>query len=186
MKTQKRTFVVEHKFARRRSIAPPKSIWGDTDFKALTRQVNEDAEGLFAPPVVETAQGPLEALPLQRSERPPAIRQTATLAVIKTDTEKSSSRSIDEKKLIAEPESTTSADRSISAPASKAKGKRNRQRLPRAELASSNGTEIAISDHSDSYDLEALTRENLALKKRLREHLRMENDRLQTLLQRFL
>lgn len=37
MKTPQRNFVVEYKSARRRTVKPPASIWGSTDFKALVR-----------------------------------------------------------------------------------------------------------------------------------------------------
>ncbi|QWW72271.1 hypothetical protein [Rhizobium sp. WYJ-E13] len=48
MKTQQRKFVVEIKSRRRQSKAVAQSIWGDTDFKALTRQVEDDKPDLFA------------------------------------------------------------------------------------------------------------------------------------------
>lgn len=47
MKTPQRSFVVEFKSARRQPKAPKNSIWGDTDLKALAREVEEKASHLF-------------------------------------------------------------------------------------------------------------------------------------------
>ncbi|WP_248446746.1 hypothetical protein [Sinorhizobium meliloti] len=48
MKTPQRSFVVEFKSARRQPKAPKNSIWGDTDLKALAREVEEKASHLFS------------------------------------------------------------------------------------------------------------------------------------------
>ncbi|WP_143565746.1 hypothetical protein [Sinorhizobium fredii] len=47
MRRPERTFVVEFK-GRRQAKAGANSIWGDTDFKALTREVEEKAPHLFS------------------------------------------------------------------------------------------------------------------------------------------
>lgn len=47
MKTPQRRFVVEFKSGRRQSKAQTNSIWGDTDFKALAREVEDTAPHLF-------------------------------------------------------------------------------------------------------------------------------------------
>jgi hypothetical protein len=47
MKTPQRTFVVEFKSGRRRPRAPINSIWGDTDFKALAREVEDKTSHFF-------------------------------------------------------------------------------------------------------------------------------------------
>jgi hypothetical protein len=47
MKTPQRKFVVELKSGRRQPKATAASIWGDTDFKALVREVEDDASHLF-------------------------------------------------------------------------------------------------------------------------------------------
>ncbi|ACP21617.1 conserved hypothetical protein (plasmid) [Sinorhizobium fredii NGR234] len=47
MKTPQRRFVVEFKSGRRQPKAQTKSIWGDTDLKALARDVEETASHLF-------------------------------------------------------------------------------------------------------------------------------------------
>jgi hypothetical protein len=47
MKMPQRTFVVEFKSGRRRLRAPTNSIWGDTDFKALAREVEDKTSHLF-------------------------------------------------------------------------------------------------------------------------------------------
>ncbi|WP_028055615.1 hypothetical protein [Sinorhizobium medicae] len=62
MKAPQRRFVVEFKSGRRQPKARSKSIWGDTDLKALAREVEEKASHLFnsdeaagMPASVETA-----------------------------------------------------------------------------------------------------------------------------------
>ncbi|MBY5775073.1 hypothetical protein HFN63_34345 [Rhizobium leguminosarum] len=47
MKTPQRSFVVEFKSGRRQPKAQTNSIWGDTDFKALSREVEDIAPHLF-------------------------------------------------------------------------------------------------------------------------------------------
>lgn len=47
MKTPQRKFVVEFK-GRRQPKAPTNSIWGDTDFKALAREVEDKTSHLFS------------------------------------------------------------------------------------------------------------------------------------------
>ncbi|MGJ7041615.1 hypothetical protein J2Y63_004890 [Shinella sp. BE166] len=61
MKSQ-RSFVVVKKNSRRQSKAQASSIWGDTDFKALAREAEIDAPGIFVeqpvaaePPAAEPA-----------------------------------------------------------------------------------------------------------------------------------
>lgn len=49
MKTPQRRFVVEFKSVRRQPKARTNSIWGDTDLKALVRDVEEEAPHLFDP-----------------------------------------------------------------------------------------------------------------------------------------
>lgn len=47
MKTPQRRFVVEFKSGRRQPKAQTNSIWGDTDLKALAREVEDSASHLF-------------------------------------------------------------------------------------------------------------------------------------------
>jgi hypothetical protein len=47
MKTPQRNFVVEFKSGRRQPKAGPASIWGNTDFKALVREVEDRVPHLF-------------------------------------------------------------------------------------------------------------------------------------------
>ena len=47
MRTPQPRFVVEFKSGRRKSKAPTNSIWGDTDLKALAREVEDSAPHLF-------------------------------------------------------------------------------------------------------------------------------------------
>lgn len=69
MKTPQRRFVVEFKSGRRQPKAQTNSIWGDTDLKALSREVEHTAPHLFnsdeAPVTPASAEGrpadPIEA-----------------------------------------------------------------------------------------------------------------------------
>ncbi|MEK1929289.1 MAG: hypothetical protein AAAC47_05785 [Pararhizobium sp.] len=47
MKTPQRNFVVEFKPGRRQPKAETASIWGNTDFKALVREVEDKVPYLF-------------------------------------------------------------------------------------------------------------------------------------------
>ncbi|MBT1160151.1 hypothetical protein J1C56_31980 [Aminobacter anthyllidis] len=49
MKTPQRKFVVEFKSPRRQSKSPANSIWGDTDLKALAREVEDQQADLSYP-----------------------------------------------------------------------------------------------------------------------------------------
>lgn len=50
MRTQQRSFVVEYK-SKRRSVFQQNSIWGDTNLKALSKEVEALAPEIFAPPI---------------------------------------------------------------------------------------------------------------------------------------
>ncbi|PLT99069.1 hypothetical protein [Sinorhizobium medicae] len=66
MKTPKRRFVVEFKSGRRQPKAQTNSIWGDTDLKALSREVEDTAPHLF-----DSNEAPLTpASPVARSADP--------------------------------------------------------------------------------------------------------------------
>lgn len=63
MRTQQRNFVVEIKSARRRLKTEPKSIWGNTDFKALVRDA--EATHPFMQNAVTETSVPYQDLPVK-------------------------------------------------------------------------------------------------------------------------
>jgi hypothetical protein len=71
MRVQQRKFVVEFKSrSRQPKVSKPASIWGDTDLKAVARQVEEQSADLFAP----SADGPgnVDGLSPKVEQRAPA------------------------------------------------------------------------------------------------------------------
>jgi hypothetical protein len=79
MKTPQRPFIVEHKSGRRRSTTRPKSIWGDTDLKALAKAAESDAPHLFK-------LSSMRELPVEPEEaRPSKVSSSADVAAGTTD-----------------------------------------------------------------------------------------------------
>lgn len=70
MKTQQRKFVVEIK-PKRRIIGREKSIWGNTDLKALARAVEDEVEKVFGPPGLKANDHPSEGWPQAIAEASP-------------------------------------------------------------------------------------------------------------------
>ncbi|NTJ36258.1 hypothetical protein G6K86_32130 [Agrobacterium rhizogenes] len=188
MKTQQRTFVVEIKSTRRRSKMPPKSIWGDTDFKALVREA--EASPLFKHDTVADAlrQNEDRASNLEPQEEPVDIdvgnEQQVQASLIEVDQprsqqqdERSTFGAVSQKEM-APPKRPTRRG---------AERRRDARLEPPVDGESNASAALMHGDHSDaSYDeLTSLEEENRRLKLLLATQLRQQNLQLRKMLERF-
>jgi hypothetical protein len=156
-------------------MTAPKSIWGDTNLKALAREVESDVSALFTssdgavqtPPVVsETSATPenvtLPDQPVSAEENAEIEDQVcvdaSTEAVILTKPSKVGRR-------------TRGGDPILSAPS---------QRRKKKTIATESTPALSLKD-----ELALLERDNHDLKRRLSEVLRVENAALALILRRF-
>lgn len=185
MKSQKRTFVVEHKNGRRRSLSQPKSIWGDTDFKALTRDAQKDAAQLFAPISGATTYDVEEAKSVQTAAPVTVVAsETVALSTPSTDVGHEPVAAKD-----AHTEGGTSLPmEEVSVGELSSKRVKRRRKGPPKKAASRRVKEFVdpTSDEIDGdHELRALSEENRRLRERLREQLLQENIQLRRMLSRF-
>ncbi|MGO4567119.1 hypothetical protein AB4Z52_19075 [Rhizobium sp. 2YAF20] len=188
MKTQQRSFVVEIKSTRRRSKMQPKSIWGDTDFKALAREA--EAEHRFKAGVVSGTSGPEEKAP------PGLDRQTEVADTIEVAEDQHFVAPLIEADQIhqfrQDQVSTNSDVVDAVADAPKHRPRRaSRRHETRAELVVEDVSDVSpsraavVGDEISSDELAFLEEENRHLKWLLAEHLRQQNAGLRKMLERF-
>lgn len=82
MKTPQRRFVVEIKSGRRQPEARSNSIWGDTDLKALAREVEEKASHLFTSNVAAGMPASNKTAPADPINAEPAAKERAEAVAI--------------------------------------------------------------------------------------------------------
>jgi hypothetical protein len=187
MKTPQRPFIVEHKSGRRRSESRPRSIWGDTDLKALVKAAETDAPHLFKP-------GSTADLPVGGNDAAPdpVVRRPVTTAA-----------SVDPPLPLRpqpEPEEMKAEPSAADLPVSPAKvvRKKNvkpikpRTKKPKAASGASDGEAHSTDDTASlieaaefSDELVELSEENRRLKTLLAEHLHRQNGALREMLSRF-
>ncbi|MBM7046157.1 hypothetical protein [Rhizobium lusitanum] len=188
MKTQQRAFVVEIKSTRRRSKMPPKSIWGDTDFKALVREA--EASHLFKHDTVADAsrQDEGRASNVEPQEEPVDIdvgnEQQVQASLIEADQScsqqqdgRSTFGAVSQKEM--DPPKR---------PSRRGGGRRRDTRIgPSVNGESNASTALMPVDYSDaSYDeLTSLEEENRRLKLLLAKQLCQQNLQLRKMLERF-
>ncbi|MDK1494708.1 hypothetical protein QN219_32875 [Sinorhizobium sp. 7-81] len=187
MKTPPRRFIVEFKSSRRQQKGRTNSIWGETDFKALTREVEEIAPHLF---------NSTEPTVPSDADHPP-INSNAGLAVQDTDEQKeravlASTEDAVESSELDDP--TRSAEdavfqpQEISPPRTGPEGgvsRKSPKHIPmdvgEDKTRQANNVESPIPmDELDALDLE-----NKRLKRLLTERLRVQNLQLKKMLERF-
>jgi hypothetical protein len=186
MKTQQRKFVVERKSGRRRVTIPPKSIWGDTDLKALVLAAETDAPNLFDRSAA--------------SDTPSHVSEPQTEPEVQQnhDTKASDQPPIESFPAAAEQNSPQGDDLTfgaakpskLNAPRSRRpkKAKRLREASDSRQAESANIDFIELpTDNGETTDEELflLEVENRRLKALLSEHFRQQNMQLQTMLARF-
>ncbi len=168
MKTQQRKFVVEIK-QKRRIIGREKSIWGNTDLKALARAVEDEAEKVFGLPGLEANDRPPERSPQHIPEASPTLENDTIVG----SSAAASSGELHDETLVAVheapgPEITQKVD-----------GIGSRQR--RRSAKSVERSRPAVSEN----ELSVLVAENERLKRSFRDQLIRENELLRHLLARF-
>lgn len=191
MKTQQRKFVVERKVGRRRLTMQPASIWGDTDLKALVREVETDAPHLFAH---DTASHTLDQV---SEHQPEPVPETHLNEEIETGDQ----RTIMASPVEAEQNSPSqqgddltldaAAQLKLDTPDSQSPRRAKRQRVATYDRRA-DGTKIpptvrpaAVKVEALGDELIALEEENRRLKGLLAQHFRQQNMQLQTMLARF-
>jgi hypothetical protein len=189
MKTPQRNFVVELKSKRRRLTTQPSSIWGNTDLKALARQVETETPHLFGTETGLTAS-------VQYGERQ-ADRKPQTQLDSKDET--GNQKEVASSSTEAMPMDSSQIDRRVGSIAPP-KIPPVKRRLPRsvtrvAKLAPGNHAgdtrdepserPAAIEIAAPTDDLAALDLENRRLKGLLVNQLRKQNLQLRKMLERF-
>jgi hypothetical protein len=185
MRTQQRSFVVEIKSTRRQLKTQPKSIWGNTDFKALARDA--DASLPFMHNAVLEPSPHLNDLPVEREQgAAPVIASTDIPPPVVP------SMAEDDTKLILR-EATSTVEPAVDVnktPKHLRKAVPNRQKSTAMRLVE-HGSEVrpilVAGDQAEipSGELTLLLADNRRLKLLLVEHLRRENAQLQQMLKRF-
>ncbi|MDX0715995.1 hypothetical protein FB008_1225 [Sinorhizobium medicae] len=194
MKTPQRRFVVEFKSGRRQPKTKANSIWGDTDLRALAREVEEKASHLFssneAPLTPDSAEmgladslnaasasedgGDVAVVPSSEGAETEILKHAADLPVAA--------------EAVAQvPESQPASQRRTTT------GTRRKRALAQAAIAHNSelGTEArkpqnGTVDNPISVDeLATLDADNKRLKRLLAEQLREQNLRLKKMLERF-
>jgi hypothetical protein len=182
MRDQKRSFVVEYKSrARANKVAKPRSIWGDTDLRAVARQVEEETLQLQAPidklaiaaapqaPNTETSTASsalVENMPTGAHHVPEEVTVTAQ---IRPNAEPGASPSIF---------GETLQDTSILP-------RRKARRAPRVRPKFPSITEVTSTREFNQAEIAGLLNENARLKALLRLRLEADNKRLKVMLARF-
>ena len=191
MKTQQRKFVVERKVCRRRLTMQPASIWGDTDLKALVREVETDAPHLFAHHTVS------DTLDQVSEQQPEPVPETHLNEEIETGDQ----RTIVASPVEAEQNSPSqqgddltlraSAQLKLDTPGPRSPRMAKRQRVATYDRRAE-GTKTTPTVRPTSAEVEvpadeliALEEENRRLKGLLARHLREQTMQLRTMLARF-
>ncbi|OWV72446.1 hypothetical protein ATY76_06370 [Rhizobium sp. R339] len=186
MKTPQRKFVVEFKSGRRQPKARTTSIWGDTDFKALAREVQDQSPHPFN--ATETAAESRDTLPEPLNQHP--IGQIDAKAA-----EAAPSEPAQQQAAILIAEATVPAQESQPASKPAAASKRAPRRYSKREpatVASALTVEAnprpqfeAEDAPASKQDIAFLEAENKRLKSLRAEQLHAENLQLRTMLARF-
>lgn len=185
MRSQQRNFVVEFKSRSRQgkaSKSKPTSIWGDTDLKAVARQVEDQSAHLFErldeTGVNTDTRLQTDTLPhsTPATECPPELLEGNAPAVV--------AKSIAHASIDNSAVETHQASEPTSAKAPKAKARRRASRQKQAKHSVGLLVEPMETSNSDS-ELADLEAENKHLKALLREYLLASNRRLKKMLLRF-
>ena len=187
MKTPQRKFVVEFKSGRRHPKARTTSIWGDTDFKALAREVQEQSPHPFN--AAETAAESRDTLPEPPNHRPIGqIDAKAAEAAPSETTQQQAAIPVAETIVPAQ----ESRPASQPAAASKRAPRKYSQRKPAPAIATAVIGEVNARPQFEAedapvskQDVAFLEAENKRLKRLRAEQLHAENLQLRTMLARF-
>ncbi|AUX79471.1 hypothetical protein [Sinorhizobium fredii] len=195
MKMPQRSFVVEFKSGRRRSTARPDSIWGDTDFKALAREVEQKAPHLF-----NSEEAPGEPSSRAAADAIDAVSASEHVGEKRVAREASVSSTGSGFELPIQPEAERQAVKAggqgqggnpLPPRALRSTARQSARRIPVRKKSAKDTkddarAQSAAIEHPISLDeLAALEAENKRLKSLLAEQLRVQNVQLKTMLARF-
>ncbi|SDN05357.1 hypothetical protein [Ensifer sp. YR511] len=201
MKTPQRTFVVEFKSGRRQSKSRTSSIWGDTNLKALAREVADNASHLFnqiepdvvpkenealVPAAVDACSVSERAGNLERAELKVT---TADSGAVEGQVESNTDHPVGE--VVAQTQAAEPFPQVDKAPG-RARKSRSTRPVTHTPLPEQKSADKKASLHSKSAsvptivdEIAALDAENKKLKKLLAEHLHAQNLELKRMLGRF-
>jgi hypothetical protein len=182
MKTQSRKFVVEFKSSRRRPKDQAKSIWGNTDLKAMVRETEADAPHLFEPVMAASETGPERKHELMESPVP------VETAILDQDhqTQPLTSDAPVEAAIQFEPDSAVAMMAHPEAPSTTPPRKQRELRSRPARTENAGGRKAPVVPEAvQPDDLVALEDENKRLKALMTVHLREQNSALRDMLLRF-
>ncbi|SEI12453.1 hypothetical protein SAMN05216228_102481 [Rhizobium tibeticum] len=191
MRTQQRRFVVEVKSSRRRSTVAPKSIWGDTDFKALVREAKAETEHLFVSPKNDVAV-PSDSAEIGQDKQPEfsvtndhGTDQPKPPQVLSLDAVFETQRKVDDAA------SRSGASAENAGPTRRVARVTKRQRTVKRDLRALSTADASLNEARDLVEevdpdvLAVLDAENRRLKGILRQRLVEQNKKLRTMLERF-
>ncbi|MDK1389640.1 hypothetical protein QN224_30155 [Sinorhizobium sp. 8-89] len=202
MRTPERRFVVEFKSGRQQQKARANSIWGDTDFKALAREVEEKVPHLFSSNEAPGGPGSAETAPADPTKAGSASEHADDVDIARGATPLTDgveaempkqhevegpaaievAAQVEESQPISQPPTTPRAiprKRTKRAPARAAARNLN---VGRADRNAQTG---AVKDPISLDELDALEADNKRLKRLLAEQLFARNARLKKMLARF-
>ncbi|MDK1494397.1 hypothetical protein QN219_31095 [Sinorhizobium sp. 7-81] len=190
MRTPERRFVVEFKSGRRQPKARANSIWGDTDFKTLAREVEEKVPHLFTSNEAPGVPGSAETAPADPTKAGSASEHTDDVDIARgatplpdgVEAEMPKQHEVEGPAAI-EIAAQVEDSQPISQPRTTSTGT-PRKRTKRAP-ARANAQTGAVKDSISLDELDALDADNKRLKRLLAEQLFVQNARLKKMLARF-
>ncbi|MDP9810882.1 hypothetical protein J2W42_003745 [Rhizobium tibeticum] len=200
MKTRQRQFVVEIKGGRRLPKAQAASIWGGTDLKALTREVEDGAPHLFSSAEAPHTQVAAEGRPTQLHTDSVSGHVGATdgraqgmPSAARIDVEGTLSQKAEDANKIVVAQMPASGDALEPRPTSmKADGKSSKRKPVRETGRMKTGKPLDSHEKSEAIhssisldEVIALDAENGRLKRLWAEHLHRQNLQLKKMLERF-
>ncbi|PDT50836.1 MULTISPECIES: hypothetical protein [Sinorhizobium] len=193
MKTPKRRFVVEFKSGRRQPKAQTSSIWGDTDLKALSREVEDTAPHLFNSNEAPVAPASAEARPADPlnaesvNERADYV-DGALAAIASADGVEVGVSKHNEADHSAEAVVQVQESQPSSPPRTTSAGTPRKRAQRAAAQTTAHNSKLGHEGRKAEISLDelaALEAENKRLKRLLAEQLRAQNLRLRQMLERF-
>ncbi|WP_072377286.1 hypothetical protein [Rhizobium tibeticum] len=200
MKTRQRQFVVEIKGGRRLPKAQAASIWGGTDLKALTREVEDGAPHLFSSAEAPHTQVAAEGRPTQLHTdsvsghvRDADGRAQGMPSAARIGAEGTPSQKAEDANKVGVAQMPASGDALEPQPTSKKADGKSRTRKParetgrmkRGKTTDSREKSEAIQSSISLDEVIALDAENRRLKRLWAEHLLRQNLQLKRMLGRF-
>ncbi|WP_037390178.1 hypothetical protein [Sinorhizobium americanum] len=183
MKTPQRRFVVEFKSGRRQSKGQTNSIWGDTDLKALAREVEQKAPHLFNSHEAPATPNPAETTPADPVSAGSGIERVGTEAEMpEHEADRPAAEAV-----VQVQESQRRRTTATGTPRKRTKRAPAQATLHRSmrALEDESGQPQAATDPIPFDGLATLDAENKRLKRLLVEQLQAQNLQLKKMLERF-